>query len=127
MPERELTTLVERGHYFEGSRWHDGRWWVSDFYRHAVFAVGEDGREEEVLRVEGQPSGLGWVPDGSLLPGRCAAPPSAPPGAGGRVTAGCLRDPTLVRRAPDGAPGVHADVSEHCGGRPRELVGIGDG
>ena len=67
MGAAELRTLVEGGAYFESPRWHDGRWWVSDFYRHAVLAIDPDGREEEILHVEGQPSGLGWLPDGSLL------------------------------------------------------------
>ena len=40
---------------------------VSDFYRHLVLAIGVDGEAEEIVEVEGQPSGLGWMPDGSLL------------------------------------------------------------
>ena len=64
---RALSTLLEGGSFFEGPRWHDGRWWVSDFYRHAVFTVTEDGSASEVLKVAGQPSGLGWMPDGSML------------------------------------------------------------
>lgn len=39
MPARELTTLFEGGAFFEGPRWREGRWWVSDFYGHG----GEDG------------------------------------------------------------------------------------
>src|SRR5260370_33644759 len=62
-----MQTLLEGGSFFEGPRWHEGRWWVSDFYRHVVQTVDGDGRAEEVLEVEGQPSGLGWMPDGSLL------------------------------------------------------------
>jgi sugar lactone lactonase YvrE len=62
-----VRTLLEGGSFFEGPRWHDGRWWVSDFFRHIVLAVEEDGRTEEILRVDAQPSGLGWLPDGSLL------------------------------------------------------------
>ena len=62
-----METLYEGGHFFEAPRWRDGRWFVSDFYDHAVFAVTPDGRYERVVRVEGQPSGLGWMPDGSLL------------------------------------------------------------
>jgi SMP-30/gluconolaconase/LRE-like protein len=34
MAERRLDTLLEGGSFFESPRWHDGRWWVSDFYRH---------------------------------------------------------------------------------------------
>jgi hypothetical protein len=52
-------TLLEGGSFFEGPRWHEGRWWVSDFYRHVVLAVDADGRSEEMRSVEGQPSGLG--------------------------------------------------------------------
>src|SRR6478609_7462840 len=66
MGARELRTLVAGGGYFEAPRWHDGRWWVSDFYRHGVFAITPDGAGELVLEVEGQPSGLGWMPDGAV-------------------------------------------------------------
>jgi len=51
----------------EGPRWRDGTLWFSDFYRHAVFTVNESGVETQVVDVPGQPSGLGWLPDGSLL------------------------------------------------------------
>lgn len=52
----------------EAPRWHDGRLWYSDFYRHAIFSLDEEGADErlEVL-VPTQPSGLGWLPDGDLL------------------------------------------------------------
>jgi sugar lactone lactonase YvrE len=62
-----LTPLLEGGSFFECPRWHDGRWWVSDFYREAVFTVSTDGVEQQVLEVAQEPSGLGWLPDGSLL------------------------------------------------------------
>src|SRR5881227_2026909 len=97
MGERELTPLYEGGHYYEGPRWHAGRWYVSDFYDRAVYAVGEDGRSEEVMQVEQQPSGLGWLPDGSLL-----------------VVS--MRDRRLLRRAPDGSVSLHADIAALCGG-----------
>ena len=67
MPAPALTPLLEGGSFFEGPRWHEGQWWVSDFYRHAVYTVSTDGAEEVWLEVEHQPSGLGWLPDGSLL------------------------------------------------------------
>ena len=51
----------------EGPRWHDGRLWFSDFYQHAVKAASLDGTVEVVLEFPGQPSGLGWLPDGDLL------------------------------------------------------------
>lgn len=63
-----VEVLLGGGTFFEAPRWHGGRWWVSDFYRHVVLSVEPDGRDvrEEVV-VDAQPSGLGWAPDGSLL------------------------------------------------------------
>jgi sugar lactone lactonase YvrE len=100
---RAARVVLEGGAFFEAPRWHNGRWWVSDFYRHVVLTVDEDGRTEEILEVEGQPSGLGWMPDGSLL-----------------VVS--MRDRRILRRAPDGAVKVHADVSEHCVGHLNDMV-----
>ena len=103
MAARELRTLLEGGSFFEGPRWHEGRWWVSDFYRHLVLTVDADGRAEEVLTVEGQPSGLGWLSDGSLL-----------------VVS--MRDRRVLRRSPDGKIARHADIAEHCGGHANDMV-----
>ena len=36
---RELEQLLDGGTFFEGARWHDGRWWVSDFYANRVIAA----------------------------------------------------------------------------------------
>lgn len=60
--------LLDGGTFFEAPRWHGGRWWVSDFFRHLVISFAPDGSDirEEVV-VGAQPSGLGWAPDGSLL------------------------------------------------------------
>ena len=97
-----MRTLLEGGAFFESPRWHDGRWWLSDFYRHRVLTVTEDGDSDDVLEVEGQPSGLGWMPDGSLL-----------------VVS--MRDHRILRW--DGSSTtVHADVSEHCGGHLNDMV-----
>ncbi|GGM97974.1 SMP-30/gluconolactonase/LRE family protein [Streptomyces fuscichromogenes] len=63
-----MDTLAEGGSFFEGPRWHAGRWWVSDFFRHGVFSCAADGGD---LRLEAvldkQPSGLGREADGCLL------------------------------------------------------------
>ena len=60
--------ILREGLYFgEGPRWHEDRLWYSDFYDHAVHAVTEDGVDERVVEVKNQPSGLGWLPDGTLL------------------------------------------------------------
>ena len=55
------------------------------------------------MRVEGQPSGLGWLPDGSLL-----------------VVS--MKDRTLLRRAPTGELSVHAGVGALCGGPLNDMV-----
>jgi sugar lactone lactonase YvrE len=34
---------------------------------HRVVVVGDDGKPETVVEVAGQPSGLGWLPDGSMI------------------------------------------------------------
>ena len=92
VPERSLLTLLEGGSFFESPRWHEGRWWVSDFYRHLVLTVDPAGATEEQLTVEGQPSGLGWMPDGSLL-----------------VVS--MRDHRILRWTAETGATLHADVS----------------
>jgi sugar lactone lactonase YvrE len=60
--------LLEGGTFFEGPRWHEGRWWVSDFYTDGgrILAVDPEGAIERTIPLE-QPSGLGWLPNGDLL------------------------------------------------------------
>lgn len=93
MSDRNLTTLSDGGCFFEGPRWHDGRWWVSDFYRHGIYTVTTDGVEEQVAEVPGQPSGLGWLPDGTLI----------------AVT---MKDHQILRVAADGTTSVYADLTD---------------
>jgi sugar lactone lactonase YvrE len=62
-----LTSLVTGLTFPEGPRWRDGKLWFSDFYSHGVYAVDLDGICEKICDVPGQPSGLGWLPDGDLL------------------------------------------------------------
>ncbi|MER7687237.1 SMP-30/gluconolactonase/LRE family protein [Streptomyces sp. NPDC097610] len=63
-----MDTLAEGGSFFEGPRWHAGRWWVSDFFQHGVFSCADDGGGLRLeARVDQQPSGLGWDTDGCLL------------------------------------------------------------
>ena len=51
----------------EGPRWRDGRLWFSDMHDQEVSTVDLEGNRETVVRVPTQPSGLGWLPDGTLL------------------------------------------------------------
>ena len=51
--------MLDGGSFFEGPRWHEGRWWVSDFYRHTVSWVDADGRAEERPGGRGPAVGAG--------------------------------------------------------------------
>lgn len=62
-----MQQLIDGGKFFEGVRWHAGHWWCSDLYEQHVLRIATDGSSEVVVTVDGQPSGLGWLPDGSLL------------------------------------------------------------
>jgi sugar lactone lactonase YvrE len=63
----DARVLIDGLHFGEGPRWHDGRLWYSDMYDHAVHAVDLDGNDERVVEVPQQPSGIGWMPDGTML------------------------------------------------------------
>ena len=99
---RNLETLVGGGAFFECPRWHPGRLWVSDYWRHHVVAISADGTTETVAEVPGAPSGLGWLPDGTLL-----------------VVS--MLDTKLLR-VEDGATMVHADLSAHSGPQSNDMV-----
>jgi sugar lactone lactonase YvrE len=103
-----MRTLLGGGSFFESPRWHDGRWWVSDFFRGVVLAIDGRGRAEEIARVEPQPSGLGWLPDGSLL-----------------VVS--MRDRRVLRQANDGSLSVHADLAELCDWHANDMVVAANG
>jgi len=96
---RETKVLAEGIHFGEGPRWRDGRLWFSDFYAHAVKSCSPSGDARVEFEIDDQPSGLGWMPDGSLL-----------------VVSMTKRQ--VLRRTPDGQIGVHADLSGiatwHC-------------
>src|ERR1700712_224247 len=64
----EPTKLLDGGTFFEGPRWHDGAWWVSDFYTDGgrILVVDAGGAIVREIALE-QPSGLGWLPNGDLL------------------------------------------------------------
>jgi sugar lactone lactonase YvrE len=60
--------IVREGLSFgEDPRWHEGRLWYSDFYRHGVYSMDVAGDEQLEHLVLAQPSGLGWLPGGDLL------------------------------------------------------------
>jgi sugar lactone lactonase YvrE len=92
---RELHSLAE-GIFFEGPRWRDGRWWVSDFYRHAPYTVTPGRQCERIWDVEQQPSGIGWLPDGSML-----------------VVS--MKDRRVLRRSDRGKVSIHAELAPYSG------------
>jgi sugar lactone lactonase YvrE len=102
MADRQIRTVFSGGTFFEGPRWRDGSWWASDFYRHRVSRYGPDGTETVVVEVAAQPSGLGWLPDGSLV-----------------IVS--MKDHKVLRFA-DGELSTLADLTEHCGGHLNDLV-----
>jgi sugar lactone lactonase YvrE len=91
---RAVRILAEGIYFGEGPRWHEDRLWFSDFYAHAVKSVSLNGDLRTELELEGRPSGLGWMPDGSLLVVRME-----------------LRE--VWRRWPDGRFERHADLTGH--------------
>ncbi len=103
-----LDVLVDGLDFGEGPRWHDGRLWYSDFYRHGVFAVTPDGAREQVVEVDDHPSGLGWLPDGRLL-------------------FVAMKSRTVRRREHDGTVVVHADLSGLATGRCNDMVVASNG
>ncbi|MBT3900482.1 MAG: gluconolactonase, partial [Gammaproteobacteria bacterium] len=94
-----MRTIAEGYSFTEGPRWHEGRLYFSDFYTHRVLAVDGEGRVEVIATVPGQPSGLGWLPDGRML-----------------VVS--MLDRKLLRQEGDGRLVEHADLSKiatyHC-------------
>jgi len=96
---RQTRLLADGIQFGEGPRWRNGRLWFSDFYAHQVKSVSLAGDVRIEVELEDQPSGLGWLPDGSLL-----------------IVSMVKRQ--LLRRSADGRLAVHADLGAvadwHC-------------
>ena len=96
---RETRVLCEGIYFGEGPRWREGRLWFSDFYAHAVKSVSLAGDLRTEFEIDDQPSGLGWMPDGSML-----------------IVSMTKRH--VLRRARDGNISLHADLNRiatfHC-------------
>ena len=96
---RTTKVLADSFYFGEGPRWHEGRLWFSDFYAHAVKSVSLAGDVRTEFEIDDQPSGLGWMPDGSML-----------------IVSMTKRQ--LLRRTADGKISVHADLGHiatfHC-------------
>ena len=53
--------------FLEAPRWHQGHLWVSDFFTRRVLKLDLEGNAEVMAVVDGMPSGLGFMPDGTPL------------------------------------------------------------
>lgn len=87
-----MTTLLEGLSFAECPRWRDGRLYVTDRYTRRVLAISIDGRAETYAQTDGQPAGLGFLPDGRML-------------------IASMRDHRIIRRERDGSIVEHADLS----------------
>lgn len=100
---RAVSVLAEGIYFGEGPRWHEGRLWLSDFHAHAVKSVSLAGDLRTELELDDQPSGLGWMPDGSLL-----------------VVS--MQERQVWRRWPDGRFAVHADLAHYSAHLCNDMV-----
>lgn len=94
-----METLLDGRAFLEGPRWHDGALYVSDMHAHEVLRVELDGSVKVLARLDGPPSGLGWLPDERML-----------------IVS--MDDRRLLRRQPDGTIHEAADCS---GVAPNEI------
>ncbi len=63
----ETEMFLEGLKFPEGPRWRDEKLWFSDMDARKVMTVDLKGNSETVIEMEDSPSGLGWLPDGTLL------------------------------------------------------------
>ena len=105
---RKARVLCEGIYFGEGPRWRGGRLWFSDFFARAVKSASPDGDVRVEFTLDDLPSGLGWMPDGSLL-----------------VVSMTRR--RILRRSPNGGIAVHADLAGiatyHCNDMIVDLAG----
>ncbi len=66
---KELTTspFVDDFVFLEGPRWHDGKLWVSDMFGETVYTITPDGKKEVFAKFPQKPSGINFLPDGSVV------------------------------------------------------------
>jgi len=64
---RNLKVLADKIAFPQGPRWHDGKLYFSDMHAHKVMTADMNGKTETICEVPNRPSGLGWLPDGTLL------------------------------------------------------------
>lgn len=63
----DVRVVAEGFAFLEGPRWRGDRLYASDQLTHRVLVFRPGHAPETVCEVEGQPSGIGFTPDGSML------------------------------------------------------------
>jgi sugar lactone lactonase YvrE len=104
------TTVLTGLHFAESpSIGPDGYLYISDFYAHQLLRVDPSAWTTTVAaHVAGQPSGMGWLPDGTML-----------------VVS--MRDTLVLVVEPDGSTRVHADLSSIARGAANDMLVDSDG
>jgi len=90
--------------FLEGLQWHEGELWASDVFDHRVYAMA-GGRPHErrlICQVPARPSGLGFLPDGSLI-------------------IASARDRRLLRHD-NGKTSLYADLQAHATGSVNDFT-----
>jgi sugar lactone lactonase YvrE len=102
--------IVLDGLWFgEGPRWQNQRLWFSDMHGHRVISTDLEGDlRTEAEMIDDEPSGLGWLPDGSLL-----------------IVA--METQQLRTITSDGVMAVHADLSSVARGSLNDMIVARDG
>jgi sugar lactone lactonase YvrE len=108
MAELTSTVILDGIVFPEGPRWHDGRLWFSDIHGHKVIAMTPAGEAETIAEVPERPSGLGFLPDGTLL-----------------IVS--MQDGLLLRKETDGKLSTVADLTSFGSGGLNDMVVDGEG
>lgn len=105
--ELELTRFAESFLIPEGLRWRNGKLWMSDLMDGKVYCIEPDGTRRLLANFPAKVSGLGFLPDGSLI-------------------ASSMGD-RKVYRVVEGGLILHADLSDLATGDLNELITDGNG
>lgn len=92
----------------ECPRWHEGRLWYSDFFDRKVFSASPDGERRVEVDFDGEPAGLGWLPDGRLL-------------------INSRHDRAVMRREPDGTIVHHGSLEPWATWHANDMVVAANG
>ena len=99
----EFKKLIGGLAFTECPRWHNRRLYFSDQHSYRVFVVSMDGSAEVLAHVPQRPSGLGFLPDGSLL-----------------IVSMC--DRRIMRLEPEGALALYADLAGIACGDTNDML-----